>query len=148
MKEYHKEKVDFNKKVKDLVEEAHEGSKYKKKRLSSRVSLVVDNLKPSTRGPMIIPIGTFKGTGELFLSSLTDFHSLRVCVISTDGWAWYLEWINLGVESITSMPLYKLSGIQLRELGVKTDNVLEVSLVPNPVDIICGHVTKWTHLWS
>ena len=40
---------------------------------------------------MIKSDGTFEGAEELFPSSLEDFHSLRVCDIITDGWAWYLS---------------------------------------------------------
>ena len=97
---------------------------------------------------MIKSYGTFEGAEELFLSSLTDFHSLHVCVISTDGWAWSLTWINLGVESVPSIPLSQLAGLKLKELGGRLDCVLEVSQVPNKVEVISGHVTKWTHLWS
>ena len=53
--------------------------------LLSRELLVVDTLKSSTRGSMIKSDGTFEGAEEIFLSSLIDFHYLRVCVISTCG---------------------------------------------------------------
>ena len=76
---------------------------------------------------------------------MTDFHSLRVCVISTDVWAWSLTWIHLGVEYVPSIPLSQLADIQLKKLGGRLACVLEVSKVPNQVEIIIGHVTKLMH---
>ena len=128
------------------MEESPKGSKAKKELLSSRESLVVDTLKYSTRDPFIRSESTLKGAEELFLSSFTDFHSLRVCVISTDGWAWSLTWSHLGVESVSSMPLSQLADLQLNELGRILDCVLEVLKVPNQVEIISGHVAKWMHI--
>ena len=52
-----------------------------------------------------------KAQKNFFLSSLTDFHSLPVCAISTGGWAWSLAWLYLGVESIPSMLLSQLAGL-------------------------------------
>jgi hypothetical protein len=91
---------------------------------------------------------TLEYTEELFLSSLTYFHSLLVCVISTDGWAWSLAWLQLGVKSVPSLSLSQLAGLQLNELGGRLDGVLEVSKVPNQVEVISGHVTNWMNLWS
>ena len=48
------------------------------------VYLVVDTLKPSTKGSVIKFDGTSEGAEELFLSIFIDFHSLPVCVASTD----------------------------------------------------------------
>jgi hypothetical protein len=92
--------------------------------------------------------GTFECAEELFLSSLTDVHSSRVCVIITDGWAWSLAWRQLGVEFVPSLPFSQLAGLQLKELSGRLDGVLEVSQVPNQVDVISGHATNWTNLWS
>jgi hypothetical protein len=113
-----------------------------------KASLVVDTLQPSTRNSSNRYEGAFECAEELFLSILTDFHSLLVCVISTDGWVWYLEWRQLGVESIPSLPLSRLAGLQLKELGARLEGVLEVSQVSNPVEVISGHITKWTNLCS
>ena len=57
--------------------------------------------------------GTFEGEEELFLSSLTYFHSLCVCVISTEGWLWSLAWRQLGVKYIPFVSLSKLASLQL-----------------------------------
>jgi hypothetical protein len=54
----------------------------------------------------------------------------------------------LGVEYVLSLPLSQLAGIQLNELGGSFDGVIEVSQVPNQVEVISGHVTNWTNLWS
>jgi hypothetical protein len=113
-----------------------------------RASLVVDTLQPSTISPSNRSDGAFECAEELFLSSLTDFHSLRVCVIITYGWAWSLAWRQLGVESVPSLPLSQLSGLQLNELGGRLEGVLEVSQVSNQVEVISGHVTTWMSLWS
>jgi hypothetical protein len=61
---------------------------------------------------------------RFFLSVLTYFHSLRVCVISTDGCSWYLAWRQLGFESIPSLPLSQLAGLQLKELGARLEGIL------------------------
>ena len=53
----------------------------------------------------------------------------------------------MGVEYIPSMPLYQLDGLHLKELGGRLDGVLEVSQSRNQVEVISGHVTKWTHIW-
>jgi hypothetical protein len=92
--------------------------------------------------------GTFECAEEFFLSSLTDFNSLLVCVISTYGWAWSLAWQQLGVKSVPSLPLSQLAGLQLKESGRRLDGVLEVSQVPNQVEVISGYVKNWTNLWS
>jgi hypothetical protein len=92
--------------------------------------------------------GDFECAEDFFLSSLTDFHSLCVCVISTDGWSWSLAWLQLGVEYIPSLSLSQLAGLQLKELGARLEGILEVSQVSNQVEVISGHVTKWTNLWS
>jgi hypothetical protein len=63
-------------------------------------------------------------------------------VIITDGWAWSLSWQHLGVESVSSLPLPQLAGLQLKELGGRLDGVLEVSQFPNQVEVISGHVTN------
>jgi hypothetical protein len=52
------------------------------------------------------------------------------------------------VESFPSLHLYQLAGLQLKELGRILDGVLEVSKVPNQVEVISGHVTNWKNLWS
>jgi hypothetical protein len=79
-----------------------------------RASLVVDTLQHSTIIPINISKGASECAEEILLSSLTDCHSLRVCVISTDGWAWSLAWRQLGVESVPSLPLSQLAGLQLK----------------------------------
>ena len=48
------------------------------------VYLVVDTLKPSTKGSVIKFDGTSEGAEELFLSIFIDFLSLPVCVASSD----------------------------------------------------------------
>jgi hypothetical protein len=106
----------------------------------------VDTLQPSRRNFSNRFDSAFECAEELFLSSLTDFHSLRVFVISTDGWAWSLSWRQLGVESIPFLPLSKLAGLQLKELGARLEGILEVSQVSHQVEVISGHVTKWTNL--
>jgi hypothetical protein len=87
-----------------------------------RASLVVDTLKPSTRSHMNRSEGTFECPEELF--HLKDFQSLRICVISTDGWTWSLAWRQLGVESVLPLPLSRLAGLQLKELSGRLDGVL------------------------
>ena len=107
------------------MEEAPEESKAKRSRLLGE-SLVVDTLKPSTRGSMIKSYGTFEGEEELFLSSLIDFHSFPVCFISTDVWERSLELRQLGVKYAHFMPLSKLASLQLKGLGGRIDNIPEV----------------------
>ena len=63
---------------------------------------------------MIKSYGTFEGAEELFLSSLTDFHSLHICVVSTDGCVWSLAWHQLGVKSVPSMTPSQLASLQLK----------------------------------
>ena len=90
-----------------MVDEDPEGSKAKRVWLSGE-SLVVYILKSSTRGSMIKSYGTFEGAEELFLSSLTDFHSLHICVVSTDGCVWSLAWHQLDTKLIPFLTLSKL----------------------------------------